>query len=114
MEDLEILCGSCHGAHHRAEKAAKGRKRKSRKTLHRKGLLSYLTNAMRKALMTQFNLKWYELDYEILAGDRQPILRAACEKLGVDDYYPRKAKIKSKRSRRGRHPNLSPKPSITY
>ena len=83
MADLEILCRSCHEAHHRIEKAMRPRRSRRKGTVINKfALARYLTTGQREVLKKQFNLLWSQIYFEILNGERKDIIAAALKMSG--------------------------------
>lgn len=87
IEDLEILCRSCHEAHHRVERVSPMRRRRRGKKLLGSAAFRYLTNGQKKAVCEEFGCFSCDL-YNILVERKSPrIERRVCEMLGLSGLY---------------------------
>lgn len=81
MEDLEILCRSCHEAHHRVERATRTR-RCHKRELHVSGAVRYLTPAQKRELMQRFNFSTEICLCQSLYRGQPEVVDAAAKMLG--------------------------------
>jgi len=57
IEDLEVMCRGCHEAHHKVENVSKhGKKKKRERSLHVKGVISYLTKKQKDKIYSEFEV----------------------------------------------------------
>lgn len=91
MEDLEVLCRSCHEAHHQAHRCSRGKKKEKPK-VNRQAIFRLLTAQHKKDLMVRFRYETMSAFHMSLTyGENvSGLLEAACSLLGVDGYYGRK------------------------
>ena len=88
MEDLEVLCRSCHEAHHRAERCAraKGAKQKHR-GIHFQAVYGCLTGKQKQAICDRFLITSGDLYVRLRDSGAHQEMRAALEMLGMDYAY---------------------------
>lgn len=88
MEDLEVLCRECHGAHHRAEKATRTKQRDINRSVDRRSMYRYLTAAQKRNLIRQFNLAGLaDLSFKLVHGTDSQIPLAAAQLLGFSRFH---------------------------
>ncbi len=87
MADLEVMCRSCHEAHHRVERATKPRRRRTNPAINRIALARYLTPEQRMILQQRFNMLWGQVYAALTLHKNKEVTNAALKMLGKKFAY---------------------------
>lgn len=94
QSDLEVLCRTCHNAHHRVERALKSKstrqrhqKHPRRKMIHERAVRGYLTQPQKDELKTIFNITSdTDLMFSII-NLQKDVCNKAAKMLGCDKVH---------------------------
>ena len=88
MEDLEILCRSCHEAHHQAERCAKQKAGvRGRKGINHLAVFKCLTVAQKRSICKKLGITQGDLYVRLHSANEGPEMREALRMLGMDYAY---------------------------
>lgn len=119
-EDLQVLCGDCHEATHRALRSINKGKRynNKKKKIHRRALYSALSEKQKQKLIKDFNLTDEELYAFILYSNSEEhyeIIKTASRILGFDGFHPKIVKQQSNNYRPNPYKNKpARKPMVLF
>ena len=92
MEDLEVMCRSCHDAYHRVQRAYKKKSnrqpsKKKRKGIHERALRGYLTSTQKDLIKNTFSISSDSDMTLMIMRLEQPLCNFAAHLLGFDFVY---------------------------
>lgn len=115
IEDVQILCRSCHEAKHAIERAAPRKKAvKAKRRLGLSGIWAYITDSQKRRVMNEHNLTEMELRVEVLCANRMnPALSSIAKLMDIKVQFPRvktgwAGKAKERKMRKNRNRKLTP------
>ncbi len=100
MEDLEVVCRSCHEAHHQAERCARAAGRRHSKGIHIQAIYGCLTWEQKQRICTKLNITSGDLYVRLLDRSAKAEREEALKMIGMEYAYGFPPEKNQKRKRR--------------